>query len=59
MKIGIVREEHKNKKVTASKEGSLYWVEAFENGRLVNWFSTYSKEEAQEVYSNTVYAMYK
>lgn len=58
MKVRVIKEEYKNKVVSVTREGATWYVEAFENGKLVNWFSTRSKEEAQEVYGNTVYAMY-
>ena len=59
MKINIAREEYKNKIVAVSYEDHRYIVTAMVNGKIVGQHITADKIEAQEVYGNTVYEMYK
>lgn len=55
----LISESHKNMTVTADELNGMYLVRAFMNGKLYDSYETANKSEAQEVYSNTVYAMYK
>lgn len=54
----IKREMYKNKCVAVSKNENIYIIIASVNGKTVGSFKTEYIEEAQEVFNNTVNAMY-
>ena len=55
----IAKEEYKNMMVIVTAENNIYTVKAIKNGASVGCLTTADKSEAQAVYSETVFAMYK
>lgn len=55
----LANEEYKNMIVAVFENNGEYVVKASKNGKIIGIFTTMDMREAQEVYGNTVYEMYK